>query len=545
MKCNTHGSMSSYFYSLVILAVTVGLCALGCAEKKPTSAPATKVEPLESAVEEPSAIESEIETFASVELAAPVEEMSAHPEPLPERFVLLARGGPLLVDVVITLDGKPYDAALEAIVDQVLAAADTDEDGKPTWDEWRANTEFLEGDLANLTSMRERRVRDWLKRYDMNEDGRMQRGEAASWLGRDGGRSATGLKVRSSRSYVASAASRSRLWQILDVNADGQLSGVELDQASARLFLLDTSDDRIVDAAEMATLRDQISSQNGRRANYARQSRRDAAVRLSNPREARELDYLLSDLYAPRQDLIPESFPARRRLFDELDADGDQSLDASELEAMLSVEPHLSLAVEFTSKLDDEEPSATLRLIDHAAEIEHVRLNSKDQIILTTEDTRLVVLARDLGSGQLNAQAVQANQVSLMVHDQTDGLFECLDVDSSGRLGEREISFAAERIRASDNNGDQQLDGEELPFSLAVAFLRAEPPNERSFYVPPIISQATQDADTPTWFYHADLNADGDISRSEFLGTASQFESLDLNGDLFISADEALKFEAR
>jgi hypothetical protein len=43
----------------------------------------------------------------------------------------------------------------------------------------------------------------------------------------------------------------------------------------------------------------------------------------------------------------------------------------------------------------------------------------------------------------------------------------------------------------------------------------------------------------PTWFTHADLNGDGDVSRREFLGSAAHFNQLDGDQDGYINLAEA------
>ncbi len=465
-------------------------------------------------------------------------ENSADVTPSPERILLLARGGPLLVDVWLTIDGQPIGEGLETLIDQVIRAGDTDGDGRATWSEWRENDQFLTGDLAAMDAIRQRTLNDWIERYDENEDDRIQRGEAAAWLGRDGGRSATPLRIRSRRSYLAGTEA-SRLWQILDHDGDGRLAGEEIEFAPQRLLLLDTSDDRMVDAAELATLRDQLSTQTGQQSRFQRQSRRDAAIHLRDGDDARELDYLLSDLYAPRQEIGPSSFAQRQELFLALDADGDQALDAQELSAMASIDPHLKLAIDFGAESASDSRANQVKVLEQTDELDLLSESSAGRVVIGCADTRLAISALDLGGSETQTQSVQANQVSLMVHDQSDRLFEYLDVDSNGVLGEREIVEATSWMRAADTNTDGQLVSEELPYSLVVAFLRAESPSERSFYVPKVGESSASRSGAPAWFLQADLNGDGDISLTEFLGSQNQFEMLDADRDGFITAAEA------
>jgi hypothetical protein len=76
---------------------------------------------------------------------------------------------------------------------------------------------------------------------------------------------------------------------------------------------------------------------------------------------------------------------------------------------------------------------------------------------------------------------------------------------------------------------------------MIVAFLRAEAPAEKSFYIPPsaAVAQTASDKPLPQWFMHADLNGDGDISRREFVGTTAQFDRLDDDKDGYVGAEES------
>jgi hypothetical protein len=131
-----------------------------------------------------------------------------------------------------------------------------------------------------------------------------------------------------------------------------------------------------------------------------------------------------------------------------------------------------------------------------------------------------------------------------MVHDQYDALFGALDANADGRLGEREVDTCSTRLMARDANGDGQLGTDEVTYSMIVAFLRGEPANEQSFYIPPTVATPLTDKPASSWFVRADFNRDGDISRREFLGSLEQFAQLDADHNGYIGADEAAAFMA-
>jgi hypothetical protein len=132
------------------------------------------------------------------------------PPPPPERIAILTPGGPLLVDVTMTLDGRPYNEAFDKRIDELLAAADTDGDGGATWQELLDNAKYLNDAYAGRPEMSAREKRDAIEEYDLNEDGHVDRREAAKWLGRDDRTPAAAFKVRSSRSGPARSGRRRR-----------------------------------------------------------------------------------------------------------------------------------------------------------------------------------------------------------------------------------------------------------------------------------------------------------------------------------------------
>jgi len=512
----------------VVMALVV---ALGCDRAAPT-------QPAVAAKSKPAATpEEKIPADESAETASKekVDEL-----PRPERILLLTPGGPVVADVLLSIEGQPHDQALEEIVQRVLAAADTDQDGRSTWQEWKENGAFFQESLAeDSTTLRQ--INQWIKRYDENRDKRMQPAEAAAWLGRNGGGSARAFAVRSRRSFVAHLASSSRVWQLLDGDHDGVLSETEIRHTPERFWSLDANDDRTITPVELASLRDQLEKAGGRQFRANRSSRRYAAIHCDSSLDLDSLDSLLSDLYAPRQSLGPQSFSDLPDLFAKLDVDQNKKLDRGELAAIFHIQPMLKLSIAFHAS--DEVP-ATVHVDDHAHEISLGAQQSDHRVVFSLRKTRLIISAHDLASGEERGLAIPRSQIRLMVHDQSDAMFQELDSNGNGRLGEREIESSAERLLQYDANHDRQVTTDELPYPMIVAFLRGEPSNQRSFYLPRRKTLPSRDEASPAWFKQADFNGDGDLSRREFLGPSERFSKLDLDGDGYIHREEAAAYEA-
>jgi Ca2+-binding EF-hand superfamily protein len=461
----------------------------------------------------------------------------------PERIALLTPGGPLLADVRLAIDGRSHNEVFETNLERFLEAGETDGDGQTTWKELAANRKFVEAELPGAPPADSRQMKSLIDRYDENGNGRIERGEAATWLGRDAGVSASAISVRSSRSYRPIPHVTSHIWQLLDSDGNGRLSTEEIARAPDALWSFDSDDDRTISHAELLSLREQLEAAGPRRMLIGYQAEHYAAIHLAEPFQANRLDYLLNDLYATRQVLEASSFASLPDLFPRLDANGDGAMAPDELARLQTIDPHLELSIAYDTAAGRGMEAVKLEFQELAPEIHLVAQPSADRVVLSLGNTRLVVSAQDLGSAQganqTLTQAAQRAQVRAMIHDQCDALFEALDKNADGRLGEREIATCTDRFSEWDANQDAWLNNNELPYCMVVAFLLGERPTEQSFYVPTFVSAASASGSAPAWFAAADLNRDGDLSRREFIGAPEQFLALDANDDGYIEALEA------
>jgi hypothetical protein len=539
----------------LLMALTLFAVLLGCnsSSSPPKAKPAAKVPmataeaPAEVAKApsepEPSAAESKL-----VEEAAPPIEL-----PPARRIALLTPGGPLLVDVRLTLGGEPLDAAWTKLAAKAAAdreKPDAEDESKESYDD--ASDESDEKSVIKP------------------------------------------LVLRTSRAYVPDPRASSKVWTALDADSDGRLSADELAGAAERLWLRDANDDRTIAATELASLRDQLDGNEPgamagpRSAGPA--SARLAAIELGERVNLERLDFMLQDLYAPLQDLSANSFAALPRLFGQLDADGDNTVVRDELAALGTIPAVLDIQIDFPvtptdevrpSEEDGDEKSAekelaneakdenakerkstplespprpTLTVVRADAELTLLPTTASDRIALTLGKTRLVISAHDLtpqgavepASAQPSTSErgpLEQSQIRLMVHDRGDALLDALDSNADGQLGEREIAAAPARLLERDADADGALSETEAPYQMAVAFLRNESQNAPPFSATPpaaAVNESEASVAPPYWFAAADLNGDGDVSRREFLGTAEQFSRLDADRDGFVDGPEAV-----
>ncbi|HEX5103504.1 MAG TPA: hypothetical protein VFV87_06815, partial [Pirellulaceae bacterium] len=163
--------------------------------------------------------------------AAGLERENADPQDPYERFAILTPGGPVVVQVALTIDGQPFRTVREKFIDEMLAAADRDKDGKATWDEALDSPRFTLGRLR-LTS--DQQKQPFVRGLDRNADGLVDRPEVRLFVAQTfgaptfslGGYSTAyggfaGNVVVVNGQVIATGGGQADVRALLDLDADG------------------------------------------------------------------------------------------------------------------------------------------------------------------------------------------------------------------------------------------------------------------------------------------------------------------------------------
>lgn len=127
----------------------------------------------------------------------------------------------------------------------------------------------------------------------------------------------------------------------------------------------------------------------------------------------------------------------------------------------------------------------------------------------------------------------------------TPNLFQLLDENLDGKLGVRELRTAWDRMIVLEPGDAKAVTKTILQPSatlqLTPAIYAGYDPNQYNQ-----MGEGPKQSPTgPLWFRKMDRNADGDVSRAEFLGAEPDFVVLDKNNDGLISTAEADEYEAK
>ena len=496
----------------------------------------------EPAREPPANYESPVATPAIA--AAPVgdnaaKDKTASEPPLPtaQRFAWLSPDGPVVVELQMTIDGQPFRAADERMIDEVLAAADRNRDGRATWGEVFADPQRLLGPRF-AASLKFSNRREFMRAHDANRNGLVDRDEARRLVEQAKGSDAAFL-LESAADYRQADLRRSIVRTMLDANADGALDAGELAGAWQRLLVVDANGDQIVAWTE---LDDSLAG--------------DEEAAISRKRLGR------SDLAA----VALGGGSADGDSADGDSADGgsaDEGEEAENREGRLTSEERQRLerlAPQFVVQVNlgtGGGLTPTASLVAAAPELGPVAVQSSPaygDVALGFAGCRLRFAIDDRPGVNAEAPAMKAMDekappaapplaaILAVIGNERDALFSLMDANHDDRLTPRELRLAIETLSALDADGDGRVALDEIPASATIWLGRGISPETAGRRAPTAAIAGA--AAAPAWFLHMDANRDQEVGLDEFPGSREKFRALDLDGDGFIIAAEAQAAEA-
>lgn len=576
-------------------ACLLSLSVLGCrpAEPQVVLPTNTTTEPLESekveaAEASPPATPEEVE--AAEVVAEPVERTS--PPPDPQKLLVLGDRQPLLIDVYLWIDDRPFDEALKSLCEKVIGMADTDGDGISTWDELAANPRFNRGQFGSLSFSNPQERDRLIKLYDVNRNGRVDPDEAPRLLTRNRGKAREFSVDPRAYSTFRRSREQSDVLRTLDQDGDQWLSADEIEAAADRLQARDADADGIVSAAELAPPRSPMMMMSS-----GDNWRGELGVYVldentSWPEVLRSLETIYNFGSAIE---VAALFGADSPL-KMIDEDGDGYLEYREIPRIAQLPASATLEIRFGVRAEGQpffalsaapEARCTLqetefadskalvdgsgRLVIHAAD--DINSGSSDFVGPTSARAQSLLQAYDqdqneyldkdefpenvidrlgfeavdadedgkltleeLADALVNVDLVKSCQVRVQRTGIVDPLFAVLDGNGDGRLATRELRSALERLQKLDADGDGTVSLDEFPAFGGLAIYRGG--DRDGSRLPPRSDQPPVEG-RPEWHLGMDFNGDGDVSWAEFLGNQAQFEELDRDGDGLLSVVEA------
>lgn len=507
-----------------------------------------------------------------------------------ERILLLAPDEPLVIQLEMTIDGKPYRSGREKMVDELLevaAAVDFD---------WARSMESRKFRIGRLNSTA---PEVYTELFDRNGDKKIDRYECRLML-------AVALGVPALQIFTNNANfNLPDIFELLDADQDKQLSKEELAAAEQRLKSRDRDGNDLLELTELT------SNNNPVQRNRVSGTDNSLIRIIGRQFDAQATHKTLADRYG-----VADRLPAKRlpSLREELDTDNSALIEASELAALATLPPHLHLEVRLgTESQETNAIRVTVRSVrPELGKLEEIVQPIRDGLRITSAGLQLDLMSADAKSVVTYASSAQA-MITRLDKDK-NGYIDEKDIDASGqqaayykpqfeawdangdgkvyaddiaayyeeqtrrqndrimiaatevggalldridetgdrRVSLREMQNAAERLAMYDADQDGAIARREVPRNLRLAVARGANayamlnPNQRLnvAYINQLGAGPVTSANPgPEWFQRMDRNGDGDITPKEFLGELELFEKLDTNHNGFLEVSEAYAAE--
>lgn len=583
---------------LLAIAVTGG-CGRSSAPPKPEVTPS--LPPAVASKEKvPAELVPPTESQQVAATALQVEPPPAEKKPVAPagRVILLAPVGPLLFDLLVTIDGEALPDVRRRSVAELVERLTKSTGSALTWEAALSDPRFSLGQAS--PNRQDRKI--LIATLDSNRDQLVQPEEAAEYYARTdsiGPALAFGVSAQSWSDREAS-----RLWRLADLNGDSAIDAAELAQLPSTLASHDADGSELLDAMELADRAPADNLNAMQQAGRATRANPKLAMLCDAAFRGEAIAYTLEELY-PADQRDASSLSTVDRLVASVDKNFNLRIDGRESLALTQAPPLGKIHVAYGAQVAPDE-SVSIEWLDAdlaattkqsaganslVSELASNRLRLERsvsssvlpgtgnplaaQFAMLDRDANLYLEKPELPEGNMELdrlfraadvngdgklyrteidefvnwqQDLRSASVGLDVSSAADPLFDILDTSRDGRLSQRELRGAANALSRHDRNGDGRLTIDDLPVEIRLVFGRFAPAEKQGA---PILSQPANGNATvvtpgespspaaPEWFVRMDLNGDGDLSAAEFLGTREQFDRLDTDRDSFITGAEA------
>ena len=492
------------------------------------------------------------------------ETAAAADEQIPaERLLLLTPGGPLIVDLAITIANRPFAELQAATVAELLPVADSNGDGQTTWDEIFAHPRFRYGQFGNPPTSSYQEQQNLISIYDASRNGRVDPDELARYLTSNNG-SSQPFSLRTSNFRREFNRLGSEILKWLDTDGDHNLSPLEIDQAADRLRARDQDLDEVLLPGDFAPSDGQEMA---RPTSFGPM----AARQVNGLIDWYDVLYDLRELYASRGELAAADFSLVPELFAAIDRDANGRWDVEEIAELARIEPHLSLRVELDATQDAETvgtddqiesaiatgrsptigettPAAPPETADNADAAAGppdaaAPIGVQDAPAAVRRPTRIYVTGVRLPLGAVEQQVNRTDhRITLALNGVTFDLFVN---DSIGQAAS--ASNARNLLRIGDANGDQYIDEDEYKSvqpQVGIPLDGVDLDGDAKIYLAEIEQTLRQrtlmargqvlvsaDDQADAMFSLLDRNYDGRIDGREIASSPRTLRSLDLNVD--------------